>query len=451
MASGRTIYGEMTLLAWRNVRRNWRHSLATILAIASGFMAVSLFDGFIDELEDRAIDGYSHRAMIGQAIFEKQGYQDSSNEDQWRYTLTAADQRFLEDFLTKDPNVLRRVRFLTITGMVTTGTSNAVFIGYGYDPIEGAAVRGPRWAWNAVAGKPLDLAPKVNQIPGALLGAGLGRLLECESTYQGPPFILDDGNYLAAERPFACKSPRLTLSVTTESAQVNSIDVAVSGIIDSGFREADKRTVHIALTDAQRLFDTDKISLMTVELKDQSPAAINAFINRAQQALATHGGGLEVVHWHEHRLTAVARDGLNLLYVFRNLFMAIVVTIGVMSVANTMMKAVNERIREIGTLRSLGFFRRHLMWMFAAEGFFLSLIACAIGLALTLVLTFLIGKLGIKYRAGVLSLPILLRINLSPMAWMISGIVLSVLATGTAWFCARRATRMVIADAMRHV
>ena len=131
--------------------------------------------------------------------------------------------------------------------------------------------------------------------------------------------------------------------------------------------------------------------------------------------------------------------------------MAIVVTIGVMSVFNTMMKAVNERTREIGTLRSLGFLRSELMFVFACEGFFLSLLACAVGFVATIVLSFLIGKLGFTYRAGVLSVPILLRVKYAPSAWAASAVVLSLLATATAWFCARKASRMVIADAMRHV
>ena len=131
--------------------------------------------------------------------------------------------------------------------------------------------------------------------------------------------------------------------------------------------------------------------------------------------------------------------------------MLIVVAIGVISVSNTMMKSVNERTREIGTLRSLGFLRSQLVFIFSMEGFFLSILACTIGLGLTLVATFIIGELGLTYRAGILSIPITLRIKFAPIAWMVSAVVLTLLATGTAWLCSRRASAMVIADAMRHV
>jgi putative ABC transport system permease protein len=435
----------MAKLAWRNVVRNWRHSLATTLAIASGFMAVCLFDGFIEELKDRNTDGYTTRGMLGQVIVQKRDASKFSSEDQWKYSVDAKEQAFLEAFFAKDPAFLRRVRFLSISGLVSAGSNNPVFIGYGFDVAEGAAVRGERWAWNSVAGKPLHLVKG----PAIELGQSLAHLLDCTSTYTGKPFILEDGNYVAEERPFTCKHPRVMLSATTEASQVNAIELPIVGFIDAGFREADKRAVHISLADAQRLLDTDKLSMVSVQLKD--PRETDAFVERINKAAAAAQIDLEITPWDEHALAAYVQGGMEILTVFRNLFMTIVVTIGVMSVANTMMKAVNERIREIGTLRSLGFRRRHLVAMFSCEGLFLSAIACVLGLVGTLFASRVVGHLGLTYRAGILSVPITLKVKDAPESWLVSAVVLTVLATGTAWFCARKAARMVVADAMRHV
>ena len=84
------------------------------------------------------------------------------------------------------------------------------------------------------------------------------------------------------------------------------------------------------------------------------------------------------------------------------IFGTIVIGICVMSVANTMMKSVTERVREIGTLRSLGFLRAHIVYMFALEGMFISVLACAIGLTLTIALGQLIGAANVGvYRRSV--------------------------------------------------
>lgn len=432
-------------LAWRNVIRNWRHSLATILAIASGFTAVSLFDGFLAELDARNRDGYQTRGMFGDMIIQKKNAQHMLDEDFWTYTLDAKDQEFIENIVKPDPDVELRIRSLTITGLVSVGDHHAIFIGNGHDIQEGAQLRGERWGWNTTAGKPLYLSDK----PSVVIGNGLGRLLECESSYQGPNFILPDGNYIAAERPFHCSNPRLTFSATTEAAQVNAIELPVSGLYDAGFRELDSRVAIMPLAEAQRLLDTDRLTHVVVSLKKGRD--LKAFIARIRQVATAQGLDLDILHWTEHKASAYVQGGLKILHVFRNLFMIIVVAIGVMSVANTMMKAVNERIREIGTLRSLGFRRRQIVGMFSAEGFFLSLLACVVGLILSLLLTWLIASAGITYKAGVLSVPILLSVRLVPWAWLVSTLVLSALATGTAWFCARRAAKMVVADALRHV
>jgi len=441
------IYLQMAKLAWRNVLRNWRHSLATTLAIASGFMAVSLFDGFLKELEYRNEDGYTTRGMLGHVLVQRKDAQLYGYEDQWEYALGKDEQAFLEDFFRSDPDFLRRVRFLNMAGLINAGGHNAVFIGYGYDLKEGAEVRGDRWFWNVLAGVPIDQAK--DRGPVVAIGTGLGHLLDCESTYTGPKIILEDGNYRPEPRPFTCKDPRVTLSATTEAAQINAIEAPVVGIFDAGFRETDKRAAQMDLVQAQRLLDTDKITMVAVQLK--SPDAIPSFVRRLKDGAAAKGLSLDVMPWQDHSIAAYVRGGMEILEVFRNLFMSIVVTIGVMSVANTMMKSVNERIREIGTLRSLGFLRRHLVVMFSLEGMFLSALSCALGLIFTIVVSVAIGNLGITYRAGILSVPITLKIRFVPLAWLASGVMLSALATGTAWFCSRRAGRMVIADAMRHV
>jgi len=64
-------------LAWRNVLLNWRHSLATLLAISSGFTAVCLFEGFIRDLENQNIEVFSEKAMLGHHSKERSGAETS--------------------------------------------------------------------------------------------------------------------------------------------------------------------------------------------------------------------------------------------------------------------------------------------------------------------------------------------------------------------------------------
>ena len=438
-------FSKLNHLAWRNVLRNWRHSIATILAIALGFASVSVFDGFIADLRTRNEDGYIHRGMLGHVVIEKKNLGLYGREDPWKYSLDRKDQEIIEDLLENDPLVAQKMRMLSISGIASSGEQSGLFQGLAFDLQPGAEIRKPYWEWNTLAGIPIHMSPPLSINTGILMA----KILGCDTDVIKDQIFLPYGNYIPENRPFYCLTPRVYLTVTTEASQINVIDLKVTGIYDAGFRETDKRSIIISLEDAQRLYDTDKVTLYSILLKDDQK--IDPFVERVSKMLETSGRDIEVIPWIKHHSVAFLAGGLQILDVFRNLFMTVIVAIGIMAVANTMAKAVNERIREIGTLRSIGFKRKHLMMIFGCEGFYLSLIACFLGLCLTLTITFILQLSNIKFKAGIMNIAINLNILYVPEAWAYSAIVLTLLATGTALYTARQAVSMGIADALRHI
>ncbi len=434
----------MTLvrLAWRNVKRNWRHSLATLLTIGSGFCAISLFDGFLNDLDFKTYDGYSHRGMLGQLVVFKSGALASESADSWAYQIDEKEQSFLEDFLKNDPAVKVRVRFLGLTGIYNHDKQSSYFYGYGFDVAEGLAMRGSRWAWNTLAGRPLA----ADEPPALEVGRGLATMLGCMP--EGPLPLQKNGLYQAQERPLTCAQPRLSLTTTSESGQINLMDLPIRAVIDAGSLENDKRSLHMPLSTAQALLNTKKISQVSIEM---DKAEVPAFEKRFEAAAKKAGFTFDLVPWYRHPLALNAEGGIQILGVFRNLFMIVVAAIGAMAIANSMMKSVSERTREIATLRSLGFHRRDIISLFAFEGLFTCLLACVAGLASTLVFAWLIGALGVTFDAGFLSLPVHLHVSESPITWLVSASLLSFLAMGTSFICVRRASAMRIADALRYV
>jgi putative ABC transport system permease protein len=436
----------MANIGWRNVTRNWRHSLASSLAILAGFTAVSLFDGFLTELADVTAEGYTMRGMQGHVIIQRRDAQYKLVEDSFAYSMTKEEQEIIEELLRKDPDFDLRVRFLDVKGMLANGVNNAFFIGAAVDVHEGRAMREPKWAWNTVAGKPLHLTDPNNSV---LIGTGLGRMMDCETETDIINITKRSGGYIEEDRPFKCSRPSLQLSATTESAQVNALDLKVTGIVDGGFREQDKHWVILPLQTAQKLLDTEKVTTISVRLRDEK--AIPKFIERLREQTSNRGLDLDIMRWQDHQVGVFMRGSMQILNSFRHLFMVIVVLICVLSVSNTMMKAVTERIREIGSLRSFGFRRSDITLMFTFEGLFLALISCLAGLILTVLLSLAINFSGITYKAGLLSAPIYLLVGFSPIVWIANALWLTSLAAATAWLASRRAAKMVIADAMRHV
>jgi putative ABC transport system permease protein len=431
-------------MAVRNVLRNGRRSLASSLAIAAGFTAISLFDGFLVDLKFVQEDGFSSRGMLGDVVIQRRDAQYKLIEDTFAYALTKEEQGVIDEVLQKDPDLDVRVRFLEVKGMISNGTNNAVFIGLGSDVEEGRKMRAPRWEWNVLAGEPMYTAAS-DQI--VVTGMGLGKMMGCEPLESVLGASKRGGGYVAAVRPFKCERPRLQLSASTEAAQVNALDLTVYGLMDQGFREADQHYVQIPLSTAQKLMDTDKVTIITARVKPGR--SVPAFIERIKKQTEDRGYHFDIMTWKDHQIGNFNRSTNSILGTFRAIFMTIVITIVVLSVANTMMKAVNERIREIGTLRSLGFHQRDVRRIFGYEGLGLAVLSSLGGMAVTLLISLAINFSGIRYKAGMLSIPIFLTVGMNPITWIGNMLWLTVLASLTAWWSSRRAALMTVADALR--
>jgi ABC-type lipoprotein release transport system permease subunit len=141
---------------------------------------------------------------------------------------------------------------------------------------------------------------------------------------------------------------------------------------------------------------------------------------------------------------------LNLISIIAVAVLFIVIVIGVV---NTMRMTIRERTREIGTNRAIGMQRRTVRAVFVFEIVYLSIAACVVGLLLGFGLMFLFSQLTIDAKDNVFSM-FLPKQHLYFLAdaWTLLGFfVLIVLFTLViSFFTARRASRLIVADALRH-
>src|SRR5512138_2072239 len=146
-------------IAYRSVRKNWRHSAGAMLAVAVGFAAITLFDGYLSDFEGTLRGVIAQRFMMGTLVIEGTGTSAamSRKRDAMVY-LHEPEQAFVDEYLRAHASdVAIRVRSLFLGGIVSNGSASNPFVGWGYDPVEGAALRG-RFAWDAWNGRPLHLA-----------------------------------------------------------------------------------------------------------------------------------------------------------------------------------------------------------------------------------------------------------------------------------------------------
>jgi putative ABC transport system permease protein len=414
-----------------------------MLAIAMGFTAVSIFDGFMQDIKNQVNDSYIHEGMLGHVVIQKKGSKDHYFEDMWKYTLNEEDQKFLNQTLKTDTRVDVFAHFLIASGFISSGSSTGIFISSGYDIENGLKIRGGKWAWNTIAGKPLH-QDNPNSV---ILGVELAKKMNCEK--QGPLQNQIAMNLKPIETPFECANPQMQLSATTEQAQVNAVQLKPIGAIDFQLREINQRFIMMPIEAAQTLFDTKSITRYSVLLKNESDSP--QFIADLDRLSKEQNKDFEFIKWFDHPAAAVAKGGLEILNVFKLLFLSVVSIISAMSVANTMMKSINERVREIGTLRSLGFKSNDIVNLFSIEGFFMGLFSCFAGFALTLTIAFIINHSGLSFKAGLLSTPLPLGIAMSYSTWIASTFVLCFISFASSFFISRQIAKMNIAETLRYV
>jgi len=130
---------------------------------------------------------------------------------------------------------------------------------------------------------------------------------------------------------------------------------------------------------------------------------------------------------------------------------AIIALVVILSISNTMMMAVMERTSEIATALALGVRRARVLRRFLIEGLLIGLIGAVLGVALGYGLAELISRIGIPmppppgmargFIGQILVTPAMVR-----DAVLIGGATALAASLYPAW----KASRMVIAEALRH-
>jgi putative ABC transport system permease protein len=434
-------------IAFRNVKKNWRHSLSALLSLSASFVSLVLFDGYIDNLKSMYEDSFRHRQMLGDLVIEKPKVHSKEGlSEPWKYSLFENEQLAIDRFFFDHQDLVKfRVRFLNFQGMISNGSQSTILMGRGFDLSEGLKVRGKNWSWNATFGEPLHVS---NESSSIILGQGLARKLGCRFT-KPKDFYTFNGGYKPENRPFDCPTHDLQISLMTDQAQLNAIDVKAVGLFDAGYKDIDDRLGSVSLETAQLVMNTKSVSLISVQLNKENQ--FNEFVKLFREKIETEFPEIKAMSWMDHPVGETYIKTLELMSVFRNFVIVVILVISTLSVVNTLIKIIKERNREIGTLRSMGFKSSQVLNMFVYETFMLTVLGSTIGLFLSMALTLLLNSVGIRYKAGLLSEPVLFKINFSYTAYLNAFFVLLLVSFLACLISTRQTLKKKVIENLSHV
>jgi len=402
-------------LAVRNVFRNKRRTLISLLVMFFGVCALVLAGGFMLYSFWGLRESTIHSQTGHLQIYHKDYF---NREEEKNLELGLDSLQTIRGLALANMEVNLATPRIDFTGLISNGDKSAVFVGQGLDPEQEAQMMG-------LFGRPESILALSNSAEDeVVLGAGLAKSLNAK-----------EGDYL-------------TLMSTTADGALNAIDVLVKGIFTTGISDIDKRFLKVRNVTAQRLANTKSVRNLVLLL---GHTEMTEPVRQELQAQYDQAGLPVVVKtWLEMAPYYRSVVGLyNAIFGFL-VFVIFVIVLG--STANTIIMNISERVQEIGTLMAMGTSRRKLVQMFLYEGLVLGLLGAAIGLLLAGALSWWINRSDIMmppppgwdrgYRLGI-------RIE----AWLVMvvfGLMMTTAVISTL-VPAIRAARMKIVDALGHI
>jgi putative ABC transport system permease protein len=403
-------------LGFRNILRNRRRSLVTLLAIASGFASINLFAGYIKNTYSGLTDQSVKGERLGHLTVVKQGLFIQGKIDPEKYMFNLEEVEQVKKILLEDPDVALVTPRLNVSGIVSNGTISTIFIGEGIVQQDVDAIRQDFRA---------DRSGRLN--PDNPIGAAVA-------------------NDLAAILNVK-KGEGAVLLTTTPSGQANALDIDVIDIFNTGNARTNDKYLLVSFDFAQRLYDMDGAERLVVLLDDIRQTETTRA--RLTDKLRKTGFDVEIKTWKElSSFYTQVKNMFDMIFLF---IFSIVFIVVVMSIVNTMGMAVMERTREIGTLRALGMKRWGIQRLFSTEGMILAVLGCVAGALITVLVRLAVNKAHITYVPPNFSDAVPLLVDLDIGTAVTTFLFITILATAAAFAPAVGASRKAIVDALGHV
>jgi len=465
----------MTLsLAVRNLLRNRRRSLATLMAMAIGSTSILLFGGYSTNINYTMHTEYVQNGghlQIQHRDFHLYGSGNPTAYGIADYTKIIAaihqDEVLREMVLVATPTL----QFGGIAGNYAASVSRTI-IGNGFVAEDINRMR----KWNDFqlrSGSP-PFALEGAAADAAIVGTGVARVLQLcdalkiahcpaptkQAKASGADLPEDIAQLSLLETPIeastsgAASSRRIEVLAGNARGTPNVASLEVIRAEEQGFKELDEVYVMMHLAQTQQLIygkSAPKVTSIILQLRhsEQIPAALG----RLTPILARFS--------ESQPLTVLDFRTLNPFFVqtiqlFDTIFGFIFTLIGgivLFTVSNTMNTAVVERTVEIGTLRAIGLRRSGIRRLFVTEGALLGLTGALLGVVLALSIAGIANQMGLTWLPPGSVQPLPLTLTVWGEHLMILGTTLGLIciAVLSAWWPAYRAAQLKVVDALRHV
>ncbi len=333
--------GKFIRMSWRNVWRNWRRTMISIIAITLALTLLLFFDGMLGGGSQSMFSNWV-RLQGGHIQTHALGYRERAKH---LPLIPLADSEKVIQAAALQPEVDAVSRRIT-TGGIISGPKGAFPIAIiGFEPDKEAPVG--------------LLTEKIRY--GRYLAPG-----DRNATLIGKSLADSLGVTVGQE---------ITLVGRALGDQTSSRTVTIVGLYDLGLAQIEKHMVYVNLSDAQTLVGLpDQVTEVVISLDKMGHE------EKVMAALRAALPDYEVDAWYvlNPEMKQVMEMNNQMMGAF-GIFLLLIAAVGIL---NLLLMAVFERTREIGLLAAMGLKRAEIMALFMLEGLWIGLLGAVFGLAL---------------------------------------------------------------------
>ncbi|MFP5520065.1 MAG: ABC transporter permease [Bdellovibrionia bacterium] len=348
---------EISFLAWRNLFRNPRRTLASLITVAFGAAGLLIYQGFnngiMNQYRENTIHGY-----YGYGQVMPKNYYGKVRENPWEKWLN--EPQTTEQFLKSIPQIKEVFPRVTLFSFLVNKGITLAGKGEGVLPERENSFFNQM---NFIQGNNLQ-----NEFD-IILGKGLAESLNVKI------------------------GDTVTLLTQTINGQLNGADLQVVGVFHMGQKSIDDTFFRVHLKQAQSLLDTQKVelfSLATTGVSDWKKIA-DQISNSPQDIEAIPFEVLDKTYYQN------SVDFLDAQFSFIRTIILLIVALGIF---NTIAVGLLERAGEIGALRANGEKKSRLTKIFLFESALLGVIGGILGIILALVVDVTLLSRGIPMPPG---------------------------------------------------
>lgn len=409
-------------LAGRNIFRNIRRTVLTVMLISFGLAALIFADGFIKGMM-KTLTVISTETYLGHAQIHKKGYRASNDVDDYIQNIVELEKTLLADTDVKNFSVR------TISGAMLSSSENISSV--------------------SLMGVNAEQEASVSSIKAAMIeGSYLSGSASADSSESRNDTEIIIG-YDLADLLGVGLGDRIVVTVSAaHGGELSQELFRVSGLFKFNDRAMDKGMAFINLAKSQKLLNISGAHEVVLKFQDLSMADDAAL----PIWTSIKDNEIEILDWK--KLVPQLSSLLELSSFSTLIISTIMFSLVALGLINSMFMSIYERHQEFGVLLALGTRPSQIFFQIMSEGFLLGVISAFIGLILGGAISYWYSIVGIDYgnmeMSGLtISQPIYSIIE--PLAFIELSIAILVITTLACVYPALHAAKLSPSFAMRKV